>query len=268
MPPDSSHPTDLRVAAAIGLAAGVLGGLFGVGGGLIIVPGLVLVAKLDRRLASGTSLAATMPIALASVITYAVNGNIDAAVVALLTVGAVGGAVLGTKLLMVLPVRTLTIVFIVTVLATAVRLFQTTETTGRSEITLAMAGALILVGVLTGTLSGLLGIGGGIVMVPAMIVLFGMEPVIAKGSSVTVIVPTSVTGTVRNRYRANVDLRVAAVVGLSGAASAVAGGIVADGLSSSISNVMFAVLLVLVAASQFATLRTGRVRVASSETTA
>ncbi len=64
----------------VGLAAGLLGGLFGVGGGLIIVPGLVSLAGMDRRLAHGTSLAATLPIAAASLITYVSHGNVDWAV--------------------------------------------------------------------------------------------------------------------------------------------------------------------------------------------
>ena len=67
----------MRHAALVGLAAGLLGGLFGVGGGLIIVPGLIGFAAMERRLAHGTSLAATLPIAAASLITYLAHGNVD-----------------------------------------------------------------------------------------------------------------------------------------------------------------------------------------------
>src|SRR5690606_7980014 len=55
-------------AVGVGLAAGFLSGLFGVGGGILIVPALVLVMGLDQRLAHGTSLAAVLPIALASLV--------------------------------------------------------------------------------------------------------------------------------------------------------------------------------------------------------
>ena len=68
-------------------------------------------------------------------------------------------------------------------------------------------------------------------MVPVMVVLFGMVPVIAKGTSVAVIVPTSIMGTLSNRSNANVDLKVAAVAGGSGVVSAIAGGVIADGIS-------------------------------------
>lgn len=253
---------NLRIVAFVGLTAGALGGLFGVGGGLIIVPGLILVAKLERRLAHGTSLAATLPIALASLSTYVVNGNVDWAVAPLMAIGTVTGAVLGTKLLTILPKRTITIVFIVTVLATAFRLFLATETTGRDDLTPWTALLLVVIGFATGTLSGLLGIGGGVVMVPAMVVLFGMLPVIAKGTSVAVIVPTSIMGTVSNRANANVDLRVAAVAGGCGVLSAIAGGIIADGISPGVSNVMFGILLLFVAGTQFLTLKFDRDQIA------
>ncbi len=242
----------------VGIAAGALGGLFGVGGGLIIVPGLVLVVKLERRLANGTSLAATLPIALASLSTYLYNDNVDWAVAALLATGTIVGAIIGTKLLTILPKRTITIVFIVTVLATAIRLFTTSDTTGRDGLTIFTAILLVIIGLTTGTLSGLLGIGGGVVMVPAMVVALGMVPVIAKGTSVAVIVPTSIMGTIRNRKTANVDLKVAGVAGFSGAVTAIIGGTVADSISTSVSNVMFAFLLLFVAGTQFVTLRSDR----------
>jgi uncharacterized membrane protein YfcA len=240
----------------VGLAAGLLSGLFGVGGGLLIVPGLVGIVKLERRLAHGTSLAATLPIALAGVITYVAHGNIDWAVAAYLTVGSIIGAVIGTHLLHVIPKKALVITFVVVILATAVRLVVTSEPMGRADTTVTSALLLIVLGVVSGTLAGMLGIGGGIIMVPAMVVLYDMVPVIAKGTSVAVIVPTSITGTVRNRSKRNVDLKIAMVVGVTGAASAVVGGTLADTMSSRLSNTLFALLLVFVATTQLLTLRT------------
>ncbi len=118
-----------------------------------------------------------------------------------------------------------------------------------------MALLLIVVGLLTGTLAGLLGIGGGVIMVPAMVVILGMVPVVAKGTSVAVIVPTAIMGTIRNRKKANADIRVAAVVGGFGAVSAIIGGTISDRMSDYLSNVMFALLLVFVAITQLLSLR-------------
>ena len=253
--PLSNSSVKFSQAMIVGLAAGLLGGLFGVGGGLIIVPGLVSLAGMDRRLAHGTSLAATLPIAAASLITYVSHGNVDWAVAFFLAIGAIAGAIVGTTLLHVIPKNVLIMIFVITVLATATRLAISTDSTGRSDLTVAMALLLIVVGLLTGTLAGLLGIGGGVIMVPAMVVLMGMVPVVAKGTSVAVIVPTAIMGTIRNRKKANVDIRVAAVVGGFGALSAVVGGTISDRMSDQVSNIMFALLLVFVAITQLLSLR-------------
>jgi uncharacterized membrane protein YfcA len=107
--------------------------------------------------------------------------------------------------------------------------------------------ALVAIGVITGILAGLLGVGGGIVMVPAMMMLLGMPAAMAKGTSVAVIIPTSIMGTLRNRSAKNLDLRAAAIVGFCGIPTAVIGGWVSSRMSDTLSNVLFAILLIVVA---------------------
>lgn len=234
-------------AIAVGVAAGFLSGVFGVGGGILVVPALVLVMKMDQRLAHGTSLAAVLPISLASLAGYAAAGEVDWPVALFLAVGAVAGAVLGTKLLHVLPQRLLAFGFAGLLVATAVRLFIPFTSTGRGDLTVFSAVALVVAGVVTGVLAGLLGVGGGIVMVPVMVVLLGLPPVLAKGTSVAVIVPTAIMGTWRNRTKRNADLRTAGVVGVAGIVSALVGTVVSRQLSDGVSNTLFAVLLMSVA---------------------
>ena len=82
--------------ALVGIAAGFLSGMFGVGGGILIVPGLVLIAKMDQRIAHGTSLAAVLPISAASLVTYWSHDHVDYRVGACLAAGALVGAILGT----------------------------------------------------------------------------------------------------------------------------------------------------------------------------
>jgi uncharacterized membrane protein YfcA len=74
-----------------GLAAGVVGGLFGVGGGILMVPVLVLIFGRDQHLAQGTSLAAMIPMAVAGCLRYGVKGNVDWYAALGLAVGAVIG---------------------------------------------------------------------------------------------------------------------------------------------------------------------------------
>ena len=85
-------------------------------------------------------------------------------------------------------------------------------------------------------------------MVPIMAVLFGIPSVIAKGTSLAVIIPTALMGTVRNRSNANVDLTAAVVVGITGVVMAVVGAWVSARMSDAVSNALFAVLLIAVAA--------------------
>jgi uncharacterized membrane protein YfcA len=246
MPSDVARYSVGRVVA-IGVGAGLLSGMFGVGGGILVVPALVMMLRFDQRLANGTSLGAVLPISVASLFTYWSHDNVDWAMALWLVVGALGGAILGTKWIHMLPRKVLGHLFAVMLIATAIRLFIPMTADGRDAITAVTAIALVAIGLVTGTLAGLLGIGGGVVMVPAMIVFFSELNVVAKGTSVAVIIPTSIMGTWRNWKADNIDLKVAAIVGFGGVASAVAGGVIADLMSEDLSNILFASLVLVVA---------------------
>lgn len=232
----------------VGLLAGFLSGLFGVGGGILLVPGFVLLLGMDQRLAHGTSLAAILPIALAGVVGYAAHGSVDLPAGALLALGAAGGAVLGTVLLDRLPLRVLRLGFALLMVAAALRLFSAPDTGhGSRSVNLAVAVALVAIGAGAGLLAGLLGVGGGIVMVPGLVLLLGVSDVLAKGTSLLVIIPTALAGTARNLSAGNTDLPVATAAGLSGAVSAVAGSLVAVHLDPKVSRILFALLLIAAA---------------------
>lgn len=248
------RPSTLTIVL-VGVGAGILSGLFGVGGGILVVPALVMVLGLDQRLASGTSLGAVFPIAVASLVTYWSRSNVDWVMALWLSIGAVAGAVYGTKLIHLLPRRFIGYLFTVMLILTAIRLYVPTEASGRGVIEAGGAIALVLIGFLTGVLAGLLGIGGGVIMVPIMIVFFSELPVMAKGTSAAVIIPTAIIGTWRNRKARNIDLRVAAIVGLAGIPTAIVGGLVADVMNDTVSNASFATLVLIVAARMFRDLR-------------
>jgi hypothetical protein len=95
----------------IGLAAGFLSALFGVGGGILVVPLLLLAGRLSERPAMATSLAAIGITALAGTIAYALLGRVDPALAALVGIPAALGAVLGTALQQRLAGRALSLAF-------------------------------------------------------------------------------------------------------------------------------------------------------------
>lgn len=97
--------------AAIGLLAGVFSTLFGVGGGIVLVPLLVAVTAFPTHAAAATSLGAILVTATAGVVLYALRGEVRPGYAALVGIPAVAGAVLGTHLQQRLSGRALTLGF-------------------------------------------------------------------------------------------------------------------------------------------------------------
>ncbi|WP_203580277.1 sulfite exporter TauE/SafE family protein [Microbacterium hibisci] len=232
----------------IGLLAGVLSGLFGVGGGTVIVPFLVLFLHFDQRLAAGTSLAAIVPTAAVGVISYAVHGSVAWIPALLLAAGAVVGAQIGTWLLPRLSLTVLRWSFVGFLVAVIVSLFIVIPSRDAELVLTWLNGAgLVVLGVATGILSGLIGVGGGIIVVPALMVLFGTSDLVAKGTSLLMMIPTAVSGTIGNLRRRNVDLVAAAIVGLAACTTTALGAWAATLLDPFVANVLFAAYLVIIA---------------------
>lgn len=104
------------------------------------------------------------------------------------------------------------------------------------------------VGLVAGTAAGLLGVGGGFLMVPAMVVLLDQPQHLAQGTSLLVIVPTSLAGTVANVRRRNADTSLLVRLGAAGIAGAVLGALGSLQISAEVLRRIFGVLLILVAA--------------------
>jgi len=105
----SSRP--LATAIGVGLVAGSMSGLLGVGGGIIMVPLLVALVHLSQHQAHATSLAAIVPIGLVGALTFALENEIDFTVAALLALGALAGAPVGARIMSRVKERPLKIMF-------------------------------------------------------------------------------------------------------------------------------------------------------------
>jgi len=229
---------------AIGLAAGLLSGLFGIGGGTIIVPALALWLGMPQRLAAGTSVAAILPAAAVGAISYAVQGNVDWTAALCLAVGIVAGAQLGTYLLARLPVSALQWAFMVFLLVVIVTLwFVVPQREDEIGINLLSAALLVLTGFITGVLSGVLGVGGGVIVVPVLMFFFGANDLVAKGSSLVMMIPGSISGTIGNMRRNNVDMRAALAVGIAASVCVPFSSVLATLLDPFIANVLFSLYL-------------------------
>ena len=237
------------VLALIGVIGGVLSGAFGIGGGIIMVPLLVWLARLDQRTAAATSLVAIVPTAVVGSIAYFANGEIDLAAGGLVSVGAVAGAFVGTRLLRRIPLVWLRWMFIALVVVVAVRMLLVPPERGVSvELTVWVALGYIALGLAMGVASGLFGIGGGVIAVPALVAVFGASDLVAKGTSLAVMIPTGVAGTFSNARAGVVDVRAGLVVGLAATAASVPGVALALIMPPRLSGVLFALLLLAAAA--------------------
>ncbi|MRH27797.1 TSUP family transporter [Microbacterium sp. SYP-A9085] len=241
-------PRSVLLFIAIGLGSGLLSGLFGVGGGTVIVPMLTILAGFEHRRAAGTSLAAIVPIAAVGVISYAVHDAVAWIPALILAAAAVVGAQLGTWLLARLPVTALRWAFVGFLVVVIVGLFLVVPSRdAQIELTVLSVLALIGTGLVTGILSGLLGVGGGIIIVPALMLGFGASDLIAKGTSLLMMIPTALSGTVGNLRRGNVDMVAAALIGVSACTTTALGAWLAALIDPMLGNILFAAFVVFIA---------------------
>ncbi|MEO7349284.1 MAG: sulfite exporter TauE/SafE family protein [Terrimesophilobacter sp.] len=233
----------------IGLAVGFFSGLFGVGGGIILVPLLIVVVGYEQRRASGTSLAAVLPTAIAGMVSYASHGSVDWIAGAMLAAGAVAGSLVGTWLLHHTRQQVLRWIFIVFLLLVAARLFfLIPDRAAVLDYTPWVIVALVTLGVVTGVLSGMLGIGGGVFIVPVLMLGFGVGDLIAKGTSLLMIIPTALVGTISNVRRGNADLKAAAIIGGLSVPASIGGAALAWLVPPLLGSILFALLIIYCAA--------------------
>lgn len=220
--------------------------MFGVGGGIIMVPLLIWLIGFDQRRAAATSLVAIVPAAISGTIQYAAAGHLDVVAGLLIAAGGIAGSLVGTRLLKTLPLGWLRWLFIALLVISAVRLFFEVPSRG-ADIALtpgAIAG-LIVLGLLMGVASGLFGIGGGVIAVPVLITLFGASDLLAKGTSLLAMIPTALTGSVANTRNGLVRPLDGIIAGIAATAASFGGVAVAFLLSPQLASILFAVLLVI-----------------------
>ncbi len=241
-------PRTILTYVGIGVTAGLLSGLFGVGGGTIIVPFLVMFLAYNQRLAAGTSLAAIVPTATVGVISYAVTDSVAWIPALILAAGSVIGAQIGTALLPKISQTVLRWGFVGFIVVVIVSLFIIVPSRDAQFVLdpLTISG-LVVLGLITGVLAGLLGVGGGVIVVPVLMVVFGISDLIAKGTSLLMMIPTAISGTIGNLKRKNVDILGGLLIGLSAAATTAVGAWIAVNVDPRVANALFAGYLVFIA---------------------
>ena len=241
-------------AALIGLVAGITGGLFGVGGGFVVVPGLVLLLGYLPHRAHPTSGAAIVVTAAAALVRFAADGSVDWTAAVALTAGAATGALLGARTIDRISARTLSGAFVLVLMVSAVRLLIPNRGGGSAtfvtsvDLTLLAVAGLLASGLAAGILAGTLGVGGGIIFVPTLAAFFLVDQHVAQGTSLAAMVPTTIVAAIMHGRAGRIDWPVAAALGAGGMIGGLAGAGWALGLDPLLLRRLFASLLVLVAA--------------------
>jgi uncharacterized membrane protein YfcA len=221
-----------------GATAGLLSGLLGMDGGVIVVPALTSRRMgVPRATASGTSLAAVVPIAALGMAAYTGYGSVDAGAALGLTVGALVGAPAGARLASRVPEVALRVTFCVLLVMTsllllvplrdAVRPSAIFEPAGNVALGVLTFAGLVALGLGSGLVSGLLGSGGGTIMVPLLVIAFGFPQQLAQGTALLVVLPTCAAGIVQHRRQGTLDFPAAWRLGLGGALTVGVGAVLA-----------------------------------------
>jgi uncharacterized membrane protein YfcA len=185
--------TPLLLAAGAALFAGLLSGIFGIGGGVVLVPLLGLILGLDQHDAQGVTLAILLlPIGATAVLEYHRAGAVRWRLVAPLVGGFLGGVAAGSLGANALPERALRLLFVLFLFTIALRGWRASSAPTPPAARAAHArrvGHAVWIGAAGGLASGLLGIGGAVVMIPALVTVLGLSQHEAQGTSLATMLP-------------------------------------------------------------------------------
>jgi len=201
---------------------------------------------LNQKRAQATSLAILVFTAIAGAITYHAIGTVDLAMAARLALGAIVGVRLGAIESSRVPSARLRRNFGIFMLLIGVRLLIPNLPEGHWLALPGVAGFAIevLVGFVVGWLSGMLGVGGGVILVPILTLLFGLPQQDAQGVSLFMIIPTSIVGAWTQLRQGAVERRLVPPVALASIVGAVAAAAVAHRLPGPTLRFLFGLLLV------------------------
>lgn len=211
----------LVLAVLVGVSLGLLGG----GGSILTVPLLAYVAGMDPKHAIATSLLVVGVTSAVGAITHARAGRVQWRIAVPFGLAAMAGAYAGGRLARFVPGTVLMVAFAVVMIAAAVAMLR-----GRRNTTVDDAGQHLAVlkiaalGIAVGTVSGLVGAGGGFLLVPALALLGGLSMPVAVGTSLVVISMQSFAGLAGHLATEHIDWRMAAMVTAAAVIGAIVGG--------------------------------------------
>ncbi|HET7734286.1 MAG TPA: sulfite exporter TauE/SafE family protein [Paludibacter sp.] len=244
----------------LGIMAGIMSGLFGIGGGIIMVPALVALFGMDLLDANATSLAAMLlPVGVFGVINYYRAGYINLKDSLWISLGLFGGSFLGAELAVSVNVSLLSKLYAGILLYVAVGYFDipallkrkkvsSITDSGTQAITSHKIWQFILLGLCAGVFAGLFGKGGGLVIVPALVRIFHYDARAASATSLAALqLPVGLPSVIVYANDGHLNLIFAGLIALGILLGAFFGSKLALNLPTSIFKKIYAVFLLGVA---------------------
>lgn len=233
---------------SVGVGVGAFSGLLGVGGGILLVPYLVLARKFPQKSAQATSLVLVAMAAAAGMVTYALRSSVAWIPALVVLVGGVAGAWLGAHLVQRARDARLQITFGALLVLVGLRLLWPGDVVAPDDavlpvLQLGLVLAYLASGLGMGMLSALFGIGGGILLVPVLVIAFGYPQQVAAGTSLAVMGPIALVGAVRLTRPGLTNWKLGALFGAGAVLGASAGAWLALALPGPLVRQVFAVLM-------------------------
>lgn len=237
------------LAILFGMIIGVLLGLIGGGGSILTVPILVYVLGQEVHEATATSLVIVGVTSLVGAVPHARAGRVSSATALFFGGAGIAGAYVGTVLNRLVSGPVLLLLFGVLMLVVAARMLlgRTPDEAAAAET--GMGGfrwPVLAAGLVVGVMTGFFGVGGGFLIVPALVLILGFPMRVAVGTSLVIIAINSASGVVSQLGSGAIDLGVAMLFIAGGVVGSLVGGRLAGRVDDALLSRAFAGLVVVV----------------------
>jgi len=236
----------------IGLVGGILSGLLGIGGGVVFVPLLTYFSKTNFKTNTGISSMAVVLVGTASTTAYLLNdfskGQSFYVEILIMITGGILGSYVGSKLTFKINTILLKRIFSILLIFSAYRMIFANQVESITDDILYL---FFVIGFVSGIGSGLLGIGGGIIRIPLLVLFGGFEQIVAQGISLITTVPTALTAAITKLKNDAKSRNIGLIVGTFGLIGSFIGGNIVFNISEEILNISFGIFLFAVSINMF-----------------
>jgi uncharacterized protein len=257
--PDETARGGVPVELGVGAIGGVIGGLFGGGSGVFFVPTLEHLTSLPRPTLHGTATTANIGVVGVGTATFAlVGGTIDLHAGLGMLVGGTLGGLFGAALILKFSPTVLRWLFVAVLLATVLKLtvdiIGTDPLAGGAAFPLAVLGdpwyvipVSLALGFVIGAWAAGMGLGGGLLAVPVLMVMFGTNLHTAVGTSLLMFFPNSIVGAIMHFRQGTAAKRLSLTLNLGTVPGAIGGSLLALALNATLLSIVYAAFSLFVA---------------------